>query len=761
MKSIFCIILTFLLCSEAFAEPHIESIEVLGAKRVEKSTILLQISSEIGTELDSAIIESDIKEIYRTGLFEQVTAKIRLEGNNAVLIFQVLEKPAIRMVYLKGNKEIDSDDLKEKLGIGARRFLDRKKIAAGIEEAKAYYQSKGYYGTEIEYITTAVEENQVDLTFTVTEGEEKKLREIVFEGNLELSDDELSDEIETATYKWWSSWLTGSGVIKKDQLENDVRILGRHYLNKGYVDVQISDPIIEETEKGLRLTFQIKEGVIYHFAEITVEGDLIENSVEKTLENVESKEGEIFSIDKMRKDAFLVSEKFTDIGYAFANVQPDTNINRENKTVGIVFKVNKGSLVQINRINISGNEKTLDNVIRRSLKIQERELFSSSKIRRSEEILTRLGYFDEVTITPDPSRIQDEIDLTVAVREGQTGTFSAGAGISSGEGFIFNIRLSERNLLGRGYSVALQLDTGTTRENYVLSFDNPRVNDTHWSFGVDLLAVEREFDDFDRNQAGGSVSVGYPLWFLGPKYLDDVRFSLAYELLRIEIDEVEKDAPQLVIDQRGTSTSSSITPRLIRSTIDNPLNPSAGSRQRVSLQLAGIGGDQEFWLAQASNTFYYPLLDTSIGKFVFSHRVKFGYGDTFNGEDFPLFRRFFPGGIDTVRGFESRELGPKDEEGNEYGGNKQLISNVELIFPLFTTVGFRGLVFYDVGNAFDDEESIDFGDSLKKHFIFNNRIIFQRGKFQSYLLSHFGSCKGISNSNRILYRACIRCSMKY
>ncbi len=537
-----------------------------------------------------------------------------------------------------------------------------------------------------------------------------RLREIVFEGNTEISDDELADLVKTERYHWWSSWITGSGVVKKELLEQDTRELALYYLNRGYAEVQVGEPTVDRTEEGLRLTYRVQEGALYHLDQITAEGDLVDGSVEQTLEGIEAKSGAVFSVDQLKKDTFSISEKFTDVGYAFANVEPDTRIDRDAHVVDVKFRINKGDPVQVNRINITGNQKTRDNVIRRSLKMTERELFSSSKIRASQQALTRLGFFEEVTISPEPTNTPGEVDLAVGVREAQTGTFSIGAGVSSGEGFLFSGSISERNLFGRGHTLSFNVENGTRNDNFVLSFDNPRVNDTQWSFGADALSVEREFDDFDRKQKGGAITAGYPLYFLGPEHEDEVRFTLKYELLEITIDNVDLDAPDLVKDEEGESTSSSVTPRLVRNTIDNPLNPSEGSRSVLSTEVAGLGGDEEFWLFQASNTLYYPIAETSIGKFVFSQRTRLGYGETFNDEDFPLFRRFFPGGIDSVRGFDSRELGPKDEQGNEFGGSKELIANFEVIFPLISSIGIRGLAFYDVGNAFDDNESIDFSE---------------------------------------------------
>ncbi len=705
------LILTLLISSTAYSQELVQAIDVVGNQRVDESTVLLQVSSKTNQVLDPKQLETDIKEIFKSGFFEQVTAKLESQNGLRTLVFQVVEKPAIRNVMLQGNDEVDDESLKEKLNIPARRFLDRKKIQAGITEAKTLYQAKGLFGTEIDYQVSPVPDNQVDLTFIIKEGDKKKLREIVFEGNKEMDRDDLLDAIKTGEYSWWSSWISGSGVVKTDNLKNDVREVSKLYLTRGYADAKVGEPVVEETAEGLKVIFKIEEGPIYSFGRISVAGDMLDAGEEVTKEGVESMEGETFNVEKLRKDTFTISEKFTDIGYAFANVEPVSDIDRANRKVDIRFDVDKGALVTVDKINITGNSKTQDNVVRRSLKVNERELYSSSKVKKSQELLGRLGYFDEVSIVPEASRDKDKVDLNVAVREGNTGTFSIGAGLSSGDGFIANTRVSENNILGTGNALTLNVDYGSKNENYVASFDNPRLFDSLWSVGVDLSSVEKEFDDFDRQIRGGALSFGHPIEFLGEDFADDLRFVLKYELLDIDISNVESDAPFLVKEQAGKTTSSSITPRLLRNTIDNPLNPTKGSRQSTSFEAAGLGGDEEFWFSDNTNTWYYPFLDTAVGPLVFSHRLRFAWGETYGGDDdFPLFRRLFPGGINSVRGFGSRKLGPRDENGNRFGGNKELVTNFDFIFPLLSQIGLKGVIFFDAGEAFNDGESMSLND---------------------------------------------------
>ncbi len=712
VNSIFSVVFLSFFSSLAFAQV-VQEIEIIGNQRVDKETVRVQLSSKPGEELNRQNVSEDIKKIYKTGFFTDVKAKVKNTLNGVVLAYFVNEKSAIRNINISGQEEFDEEEILEKLNLKDQRFLDPKKVKANIEELRKEYQDKGLYGTKVNYRIDQAPNGEVDLVVNINEGEEKRIRKIVFQGNQQLRASDLSGQIDTARYKWWSSWITGSGVANDEKLDNDKKRLTEHYLRKGFAEVKVAKPQIVDTTDGINIVYNVNEGQRYNFGEISVVGDLIDNNQNKTLDKIKSANGKTFNVDYLRQDTFGISDKFTDIGYAFANVEPLTKVNRENKTVDIAYKVSKGELTHVNKILFNGNDKTRDNVLRRNLKIQEQEVFSSSKIRRSQELLRRLGFFDEVTIVPQPTDDAQKVNLNVGVKEAQTGTFSIGAGVSSGDGVLFNGRVSENNVLGTGNSISVDVNTGTTTNNFLLSFTNPRVNDTYLSFGVSGQSVIRRFDNFDRTITGGGISLGYPLLFLGTDtdYLDDIRVSLGYQYNKIEIDNLDDDAPQLVIDQEGETTASSILPRLIRNTIDNPLDPSSGSRQVLNLEYAGLGGEENFWLVNFNNSWFYPIIETNAGDIVFSQRIKFGWGENISGDgQFPLFRRFFPGGIDTNRGFAARELGPQDENGNEFGGNKQLLGTFETIFPISQSIGLKGVLFYDVGNAFDDEESINFGE---------------------------------------------------
>ncbi|RMG40852.1 MAG: outer membrane protein assembly factor BamA [Candidatus Dadabacteria bacterium] len=689
---------------------RIRSIEIQGTQNVDPAAVLSQLKIKAGIVKESEIDQA-VKKLYRMGFFDQVVAKVKYQDEHkrgGVLVFDVVEKPLVRKIYVTGNKEVDESELSKALSLTGKRFLDKNKLRQLIKNAQLLYQSKGYYDATLDYSIVPVDESQVDITFRVEEGKRYKIREIKINGLKTVDPDDLLSIIQTKRYKWWSSWIFGTGRLNQEMLENDRNLMRQYFFDHGYIDVSISDPAIEKRGDGIYITFDINEGRQYKIGQVKVSGDLIDGSEEKTLEGIKTHTGDIFNASQLRNDAFKISDKFADLGYAFANVVPNTRIRRDSAEVDVEFVIDKGKPVTVNQIKIRGNRKTYDNVIRRELRIAEQDLYSGSKIKRSQELLERTGYFEEVNISTENTDRDDQVDLVVNVREASTGTFSAGAGYSSSDGALFNTRLSENNLFGTGRRLTLNLDIGSQRDNLILSFRDRRVNDTFWSAGVDALMTEREFRDFDRKLTGGGVEVGYPLeeFF---SWGQDVSFSMRYEYLEIDIRNVDPtDAAQLVIDSQGRSSVSGITPRLVRNTINNPLNPTDGSRQELSFEITGLGGEEKYYLLQAKQQFYYPLLKGDWGDLVFSWRTKFGYGETFDGDPFPLFRRFFPGGINSVRGFESRTLGPKDKNGNEFGGSKQFVNNLELIFPLIPSAGLKGVVFYDAGQAFDDNESFDF-----------------------------------------------------
>jgi outer membrane protein insertion porin family len=709
--------------SQLLSEFDVANVVIEGNKRIDSAAIKSQLKGAFG-RVSREIVSDDVKTLYNTGFFDQVSvsllpSKDKSSGNT--LKYSLIEKPTVRKIFIKGNKEIKEDDLTEALKLGSSRFLDKAKIEQLKKNVSVYYQSKGFFDVAFEHSVVPVGENQVDLTFTVTEGQRYKIRNVEIVGVKDLDEDEMREAMQTKEYKWWSSWLFSTGRLSNEVLENDKGLLRQFFLDHGYIDGQVGDAEVVKKDGAIDIKIYVTEGPQYRIGNITASGDLIDSDIQKTIDGIKASKGKVFNATEVREDTFKISEKFTDIGFAYANVVPNTAVSRNEKLVNLEFVVSKGNTVDINRINIRGNTKTYDNVIRRTLKMSEQEKYSSSKIKRSQQLLERLGYFEEVNINSAPTEDPNKVNLDVNVREGSTGTFTAGAGYSSSDGAIFSMRVSENNILGTGRSVNLTGELGTERDNIILGFNDPRLNDSNMALGGQVLRTDREFSDFDRRLTGGNVTLGYPLEEVFGDFWEDIAASLKYEYLDIDIRDVDHNkAAPLVIASEGRSTASTFTPSLVRNTINNPLNPVRGSKQILSFEYAGAGGNEEYYLLEARNVWYYPMIESEFGDFVLSLRTTFGYGDSFNDDPFPLFRRYFPGGINTVRGFKERTLGPKDEKGNEFGGSKEFINNAEIIFPLINSSGIKGVVFYDIGQAFNDDESIVFGD-LRRAYGFGLR----------------------------------------
>lgn len=692
---------------EAYA---VSDVVIEGNQRIDAGAVRSQLGTIPGRATAQQLAD-DVRTLYNSGYFDQVIVSVLPRGNGTVTVkFQVTEKPIARKIFIKGNEEVSEDDLTDVLKLEGRRFVDRSKIQALIRKATTYYQTEGFYDASLDYSTVPVGNNEVDITFTVKEGEKYHVREVVLQGVQNLDQDEMLSLLQVQSYKWWSSWLFGTGKVNEEMTENDKQILKQYLLDHGYIEGAVGHASVEKREDGLYVVFDIAEGEEFKVGKISASGDLVDNSQEKTLGDITSEQGEVFNASKVRSDIFTITDRFGDEGYAFANVVPNTVLHKDTGTVDLDFTSTKGQAVKIGKITISGNEKTYDNVIRRELRIDEQHRYSGTKIRRSQTLLERQGLFEEVSIANKPTSDPAVVDLDVNVKEGTTGSFTAGAGYSTANGTIFNTKISENNLFGTGNKLNLNLDFGSQISNQVLSFDNPRVNDSFLSAGADLLRTTRAYQDFNREVAGGSTNIGYPAELVFGEWAEDMTLMLKYELIKIDIRDVAYDAAQLVKDSQGYSSASSVTPGLTRSTINNPTNPTSGSRQNVTIEIAGLGGDQDFYLFEARNAWYYPLVKGDFGEFTLADRTSFGYGQSFNDDPFPLYRRFFPGGINSLRGYVNRSLGPTDINGQEYGGSKQLINNVEVIFPLLTSAGLRGVVFYDCGQAYDDGEPINIKD---------------------------------------------------
>lgn len=699
-----CLILCLLLfltvryISAAEKETRIKSIEIKGNRRIETETIRARIKTKEGDLFSIGTAREDLKAIYQMGYFDDVSIDSEEIDGGIRLIFLVKEKPIITEVVYQGNKEIEAEKLKEKVSIKVQSFIDSQQIRENINKIVRYYQEEGFYNAKVTPVTKILSEDKVSLIFYIEEGGKAHIGKIYFEGNKDINRRRLKKSISSSEYKWIISYFSGSGLFKKDLINNDVENIKELYLNNGYMEVQVDQPkvVLSEDKKWFTLTFPIVEGNRFTINEIGFKGNRI-ISIEKLREGLNSKLGDILRRDLLRKDISMITDMYGEKGYVFAAVVPQMATNRETKSVDIVFNINEGDQVRVREINVYGNDKTRDKVIRREMKLAEQDIINTKDLKRSFQRLNNLNFFETVEITPEQVG-KDMMDLNVRVKEKSTGSFSLGGGYSSVDRFVALTDIAEGNLFGRGQLLKGRVELGKRRTSYSITFKEPYLFDYPVSGTFDLFNQKRDFNAYKEKRAGGGVS-------LGRSFTEYTGGSLSYKLEKLDIFDIASSAPLRIKEQEGKSTTSSIGLSLYRDSRDFFFDPHSGSRNSISFQYAGgfLDGDNEFIKTIGDSSWYYNLIfDT-----VFSLHGRIGYATGFSGNRLPVGERFFVGGINTIRGFGFGRAGPVDPTtGDILGANKILIFNAEYTFPLVQEAKIKGVFFSDAGKGFDDDERL-------------------------------------------------------
>jgi outer membrane protein insertion porin family len=709
-------------------QSRIAGVRIEGNARVDEEAIRIHIQSRAHQSLDRTTVDSDVRAIYAMGFFENVEVERLDEPEGTVLVFRVRERPQITSVTIEGTKKLRSEDVEAALKVRPHTILDAEKMRKGIADAKKLYEEKGYLDATITPKTEPVADttNEVALTYVVDEGKIVRIQDIEIEGNTAFSDRKLKGVMTTGEENLLSRF-TGAGVLNAEALKTDTERLTAYYYDNGYITVRVDEPKVERRDDGLYVTIKIAEGDPFTVGTIGFTGDVRSDlDLEKDLD---LKTGDTFRSSKLRQDILKLTDRYGDVGYAFVNIEPDTDIDPDKKTVDIGYKIDQGPEVTVDKILITGNTKTRDKVLRRELKVQEQERFSGTKLKKSRDSLNRLGFFQEVNLTTQRGRSEEKLDLQVDVKEGQTGSLTAGAGFSSADSLLFNARIQENNLFGRGQRAVLNADFGSRRQNFIGSFTEPWLFDIPLNSTIDAFRWRLDYDDFTRGGTGLGLRFLYPLTAIGYEKLfnrwslEEVRIGAEYRFEDAEISDINRRSPPTVVASEGSSTTSSIRPIISRNTLNNFFDPTRGSAQEFSIEYAGLGGQSEFLKIDAKTRHFWPVYKSpTLGTFVYSLGGTFGYGQGFDGvigNELPLYERYFPGGINSVRGFKTRTLGPRepvfDPQGDEVntdpiGGSRQLIVNNELIFPIVEPLGLKGVVFFDAGNSWLDSDGWDIGD---------------------------------------------------
>ncbi len=709
-------------------EIRIKLIEVKGNRKIDRMTILSRMTLEEGDLFSPEQIQADIKTLYQMGFFEHVSVESEgLEGGVA-LYFIVKERPFLIEVLYEGNENLDKDQLDEALALKTQSFLDPEAIGRSVEQIKTSYEAEAYYNASVVPVTQILSDNRAILSFLIEEGEQAYVKNVSFEGNTAFDEKTLKKAMETSSYFWLTSWITESGRYKKEQLAFDQERIKDLYMNAGYFGVEISEPTINlsEDREWFDITIPIIEGEIFSIASVSFSGATLFD--DRTLSALtETKDGNTFNRGLLRKDIAQIVESYGEKGYIYANAVPDLQPGAGEHSLELTFHIVEGDQVKVREINISGNNKTRDKVIRREMRVKEQETVNTKALRRSFQRINNLNYFEDVNIVPAPIE-PGWIDLDVEVKEKPTGTFSIGGGFSSQDKFVATADITMGNFLGKGQLVKIRAETGRRRDTYSLTFREPYLFDQNLSGTVNVFNEVRDFGSYEEKRSGGDL-------ILGRAFGEYIRGSASYTIETLEVTDldqildpltgltvVDPIVPVLVREQEalGKTLTSSIGLSVSRDTRDFAFDPKEGGRDALSFEYAGtfLGGDNAYYKAVLTMSRFYPLW----WDHVLSARGVFGFAEGIDGQVLPVGERFFVGGINTVRGFQFGEAGPIDPLGDILGGNKEAFINIEYLVPLVAEANIKLLLFYDYGAGFNDNERFSL-DLMRKAAGFGIRWI--------------------------------------
>ncbi len=681
------------------AESLIQNIEVQGNYHIETPAILGKLSIQSGDTFSQGEIRGQLQRIYDMGFFEDVDVLTKPSRDGFVVVFRVKEKPFTVEVVFDGNDEISEDKLKEKNTVRNQVFLDQEKVASSIESFRKLYREEGYFQAEIIPIIDMVESNQARLTYFIQEGQQAYIESIQFDGRNVLEKDELLDFMRNQEYSWPWSLISDDGILHRDEIPNDVDRIKEVYMNKGYLDVRVGAPRIEldESQEWFTVSFPIVEGEPYIVSQIVHNGNSV-FTPEELVEGLQIEPGDVFQRAKVRDEIARLTDLYGARGHAFAEAVPSIQPDPVSRSAKIVFIIEEGEMVRIRDIRITGNTKTRDNVIRRELRVAERDMIDSPAIKRSFQRLNNLNFFETVEILPKQTA-PGEVDLDVKVKEKPTGSFSIGGGFSTLDQFTAIANITEGNLFGLGYLVRIRGQIGGRRSLGILTFRNPAIFDTLTSAQADGFRTNTDFRTYFERKTGVNLTFGRAF----SEYISG-SFTLVAE--EIKISDVDSDAPEIIEDQRGTQTTTGFRASLFRDSRDFLLDPRSGTRFgiRTSLGSEYLGGSNNFYSVALDGLKYTPL---PFWDFRHAIRGRIGIGQGFGGEELPVSEFFFVGGINTVRGFKFGRAGPVTSSGTAAGANKQLIINNDLIFPILPEAKFNGVLFFDYGQGFGKGESFD------------------------------------------------------
>ena len=677
-------------------EEVIYKITFLGNVKIEEGVIRGAIKSREGGPFSTEQVREDLRSIFGLGYFTDVQVDIKSTPQGKEVIFIVVEKPSIKDIVITGNQKVKFDDIKEKMTLKPRSILNLEKVKENSDQIRKLYFSKGYYGVNVEHKIDYLETNEAVVNFHITEGPKGHIKKIIFKGNKNIKSSQLKKVMMTKRRNIFSI-LTKTGTLDEDILKNDLQHLTAYYYDYGYLDVKVSEPKIDlHDPKRIRIEIEIVEGPQYRLGDIDFKGDLL-TTKEDLFKTLKIKRNDVYRNSAIRKDVSALTEKFANQGYAYVEITPEPSVDPKNLLVHLILDIEKKKRVSFEKIQIVGNTKTRDKVIRRELQVAEGELYSATGLNKSRDRLKRTGFFKEVNFTTSRGSTDEKINLDIKVEEAPTGAISFGIGYSSIDQVFGTASISDRNLFGMGYHGVFKFRLGTIVRDFMLSFTDPYFLGYHYTAGIDLYNERRELDTYSYKTTGGGLRFGKEL-------TEKIRVDAMYKWEKINVYDVTDYASHYIKEQEGKATTSAISLTPSYDTRDDYYNPTRGARHSLFVQYAGgiLGFDNDFIKVVGQTSWYFPLpLNT-----VLNLRGQAGFIEPYSGKKAPIYEKFFVGGMYTVRGFKYGMAGPIDENKEPIGAEKMVAFNSELLFPLSREIGLRGAIFFDIGKGFDKMSDI-------------------------------------------------------
>lgn len=709
-------------------ELMVKTIDVAGMRKLEKDAIVNRLVSKPGESYSDDKLREDVQALFKSGYFTNVEVDRVITGSDVALTYHVTEKPSIVEIVYEGNSEVKNDDLAESAGIKAYEILNMSKVKEATDKIQKLYEDKGFFLAKIDPVVEDVKKDEtVRLVFKIKENEKVKVKKITILGAKKLSESTLKSNMITKEGGYFS-FISGSGAYKQEAFDRDTQALRYVYYNQGYIQAKIDRPQVYVTpdKKSIYITMRVEEGEQYSVGEIDFGGDVL-FAKDELYETIKLQPGKIFAYDVLYKDLSDLQAKYGDLGYAFANVIPRTRINDKDLKVDLLFEFDKGNKVYIGNINVVGNTKTRDKVVRRELKIREGELYNETRKRASLENVQRLGFFEEVNFKTSTSPDKPDIlNMDIVVKERNTGQIQLGAGYGTVTGFTLQGSVNQTNFLGKGQNLGASINLSNTGSYYNFTFTEPYFQDTLWSLGGELYqSMDTGRDDYDEQRTGAAVSMGHPI---GDWWRAILRYKLDKTLLRGRTDPTTganlTDPVVFPLDTANGYTSS-LTATMQYDTRNDRFMTTKGILTSFSYEYAGIGGDLHY----QKGTAIFRYFKNIFWDVIWRNSLTYGKIESLNDKLPPFNQLYLLGGPYSLRGFRPYQVGrqvysqtayakylsdrgittptpDQDAAAKEnayvfYGGQQQLMYQTELQFPLINEAKIMGVVFYDVGQAED------------------------------------------------------------